>query len=54
MNAAPALTHPDKVLFTGQGITKRELSSYYALALPCFSGTVTARIAAGVPRPGCF
>jgi len=31
MNAAPALTHPDKVLFTGQGITKRELSSYYAL-----------------------
>ena len=31
MNAVQPLTHPDKVLFTGQGITKRELSSYYAL-----------------------
>lgn len=31
MNAAPTLTHPDKVLFSEQGITKRELSSYYTL-----------------------
>jgi len=31
MNAVQPLTHPDKVLFSEQGITKRELSSYYAL-----------------------
>jgi bifunctional non-homologous end joining protein LigD len=43
MTTAQALTHPDKVLFPGQGITKRQLSSYYALVADHMLPHVKAR-----------
>ena len=32
--ASVVITHPDKVLFPGDGITKRDLADYYEMIAP--------------------
>src|ERR1051325_2674591 len=37
------ITHPDKVLFPGDGITKGELASYYEAIAPCLLPHIRGR-----------
>src|SRR4051794_41869817 len=54
------LTHPDKVLFPDDGITKADLAAYYRDAAPRMVDLVRARpvslqrFNAGIARPGFF
>jgi bifunctional non-homologous end joining protein LigD len=41
--AAPAITHPDKVLFPDDGITKGELAAYYDAVAPLMLPHITRR-----------
>ena len=43
MQARPAITHPDKVLFPDDGITKGELASYYEMIAPVMLPHLRAR-----------
>ena len=58
MSALPAITHPEKVLFPDDGITKGELAAYYAavapLMLPHLRGrpVTLERFPSGIGRKG--